>query len=430
MDEAIATAGGFFPQSRVTARRYLNIRLSSVGVACLYAFLLLENCFESILPVLGYSDEALLFGIAFVALLKLWKSKGVPLTMRAFVTAASLILAVCIGLIGSSVSGYQENQIAVLKDVLAFLKFPISLICMLYLIQGWQGDEALDLCTGISKLFIVVCFAFGVVNTLHPIDVLSHDVRQGIASFKFFFSHPTFLVVSLVLAFSMVSRKSSRPDAIKVMCLAALFLTMRDKAFGFIGLTLMLWLFGIQERRRLIPYLVIAAVVVLLIAWPKIELYLSYSSSPREAMYMGAFQLAGSFFPIGSGFGTFASSLSGEYYSGAYYALGISAMQGLSPESYTSMGDNGIAYYIGQFGFLGATIFVLTIFCLCKEMMLRAQPKSSERFALIVLLGYLSIALTVESTLTNQSGLALAVVLGLVSSGAGSLKSHATQWAE
>lgn len=417
MAEATSMAAGVFPLKRNIARRYLNVKLSSYGIALLYAFLLLENCFEGFLPLLGYFDEAIFFGIVFVALLKLWKNKSVSFALRTFVTAAFLLLMVCIGFIGSSVSGYQENLIAVMKDVLAFLKFPISLMCMLHLTQSWDGNETLNLCTGISKLFIVICFAFGLVNTLYPSDVLSHDVRQGITSFKFFFSHPTSLVFSLVLAFSMMSSKNSRPDAIKVMCLIVLFLTMRDKAFGFIGLVLMLWLFGIQKRRRLIPYLVIAAFVVLLIAWPKIELYLSYSNSPREAMYMGAFQLAGSFFPIGSGFGTFASSLSGEYYSGAYYALGISAMQGLSPEFHNDIGDNGIAYYVGQFGFLGTVLFALVMFLLCEEMLRRVRPKSMERFAIIVLLGYLAIALTVEATLTNSSGLSLAIVLGMIASG-------------
>lgn len=372
------------------------------------------------MPLFGYHDEFLFAATALLAVLKFWKSRSTA--DRGMLAVVALLLAVVvIGLVGSFLSGYQHSTEAVIKDVLAFVKFPITLVAALYLTSDWDGDEALGICTIISKIFIVVCFAFSIINTAAPTEAMSHDVRQGIASFKFVFSHPTFLVLSLVLSFAMVSQENSRIDVFKMMCLVALALTMRDKAFGFIGLVAALWFFRVQRKKRILPYLVIAAVVVLIVAWPKIELYLSYSNSPREAMYAGALQLANTFFPFGSGFGTFASSLSGEYYSLAYIALGISSMQGLTPESYTSAGDNGIAYYIGQFGVLGMALIVVIGVLLCRELLTRACPGTSERFAIVSLLGYLGIALTVEATLTNASGVSAAITLALISPTIGQL---------
>ena len=77
MAEAMPTAAEALPANKNVASRYLDIKLSSIGVAFLYAFLLLENCFEVFLPALGYSDEVLFFCIVLFSLLKLWKIKGV-----------------------------------------------------------------------------------------------------------------------------------------------------------------------------------------------------------------------------------------------------------------------------------------------------------------------------------------------------------------
>ena len=415
MVETIARPVGRTAPSGIDARSIFNAKLSSIGIAMLFLFLLFENPLEGYMPLLGYHDEFLFAVTALLAVLKLAKSRTTP-NSRALVTMILLLAVLSVGLLGSFFSGYQQSTEAVLKDVLAFVKFPITLTAVLYLTADRDNEEALGMCTVLSKAFIVICFIFSVINTVAPTEVMSHDVRQGIASFKFLFSHPTFLVLSLVLAFAMVSRESSRIDTIKVMCLIALALTMRDKAFGFIGLVVALWLFKVQGKKRILPYLAIAAVVVLVVAMPKIELYNSYSNSPREAMYTGAFQLASSFFPFGSGFGTFASSLSGEYYSGAYLALGLSTMQGLTPESHAAAGDSGIAYYIGQFGVLGLVLTIAIGVLLCRELFERACSGTSERFAVISLLGYLAIALTVEATLTNASGVSAAIALALISS--------------
>lgn len=403
-----------------TSKNILNIKLSSLGIAALFAFLLLENPLETLFPVFGYYDEILFAAISFLAAMKALRCNRH--SSQAMLPIVILLLAVaCIGVAGAILSGYQHNYEAVLKDILAFVKFPVTLVSSLYLSDGWDSEEALGMCSFVSKVFIVVCFTFCLVNLVSPIETMSHDVRQGIVSFKFLFSHPTFLVLSLVLSFSVVLQEDARIDVIKVMCLITLAFTMRDKAFGFIGLVVTLWLFRIQGKKRLFPYLALAAVAVLVVAWPKIEQYLSWASSPREAMYLGAFQFALAFFPFGSGFGTFASALSGEYYSSAYFILGISDMEGLRPSAFEAAGDNGIAYYIGQFGVLGAMLCVAIAVLLCRDMFQRVDRGSAARLSLITILGYLAIALTVESTLTNASGVSLAVVLALIASKSTSL---------
>lgn len=399
----------------VGTKRLLDVKLSSIGVAALFLFMLFENPLEGLIPALGYSDELLFAATALLAAARL--AKGHSESGRGALAVMILLLAVLVvGFTGLFFSGYQQSVEAVLKDVLAFVKFPVTLISALCLTANWDSREALGMCATLSKVFIIVCFVFCIVNVVTPMEAMSHDVRLGIASFKFVFSHPTFLVLSLVLAFAMVAQEDDRLDPYKVMCLVALALTMRDKAFGFIGLVIALCVFRIQKKNRLIPYLMLSALVVLVVAWPKIQLYLSWSSSPREAMYIGAFQFAFRFFPFGSGFGTFASSLSGEYYSDAYYALGISGMEGLRPASFEAAGDNGIAYYIGQFGVLGFILCVAIGWLLCRNMLQRVNQNPAARFSLIALLGYLAIALTVESTLVNASGVFSAIVLALISS--------------
>lgn len=399
-----------------TLRAVLNVPLSAVLGALFFLLLLIEDPIEPYVPGLNYLDE-LIFIVSTIAAVVLAGNRRIVFSSKQSRIVVLAVLMLLIGLVGNVIYSYQQNIIAIVSEAVAFLKAPITLVAILFIMKERRTDDLLSCCNFVAKLFVVVCFLFCCLNLVSPSSTFGYDVRNGITSFRFLYSHPTFLVFALVMCFVVLDAKNKRIDVFKVLCLFVLSMTMRDKAFGFIAFVLASWFFGISKKKSLLFYVVGIGAIVLYAVWPKITLYMSYSSSPREALYTTAFQMALDCFPFGGGLASFASPLSGEYYSAAYGVYGLSSMIGLNPYDYVDMGDAGFSYYLGQFGFIGFASFVAILFLIYKTVVKNLPAGSSRRDAALALLAYVLIALTVENVLTNAAGASIAVLFGFVSGG-------------
>ena len=407
----------------------LDLSLSSVLGALLFFFLLIENPIEPYAPGLNYLDE-LIFVVSVVSAIVLAGRRRIDFASSLSKIVVIAVVMLLIGLAGNVVNPFQHSIAAIISELVAFLKAPLTMVALLVVMKGRQTDELLSCCGAIAKAFILVCFLFCCLNLIAPSAAIGYDVRNGITSFKFIYSHPTFLVLALVMCFVVLEANGKRIDAFKVMCLFVLVMTMRDKAIGFMAFVLASWALGISKKKTLLVYAVGIGAIVLYVVWPKIALYMSYSSSPREALYTAAFQMAVDCFPIGGGLASIASSLSGEYYSSAYVAYGLSGMVGLSPYDYIDMGDAGFSYYLGQFGFVGFALFI-AILVLMYKVVVKALPiGSARRSATLALLAYVLIALTVENVLTNASGASIAVLFAFVAGGFSARDTDASSFGE
>jgi len=64
------------------------------------------------------------------------------------------------------------------------------------------------------------------------------------------------------------------------------------------------------------------------------------------------------FFPLGSGYGSFAEDASRKYYSPVYDMYGISGVYGLSRDYDAFVADTFFPVIIGQFGLIGIVLFI------------------------------------------------------------------------
>lgn len=397
-------------------RSLIDISLLSFGYAFVFIFLLFENPLETLIPSLTYFDEFLFFFLICTALLKMKFDPTIVASeeLRIVLACALIILT---GLIGNWISGYQTSMIVIVKDITAFLKFPLSVIAMLQLIRNVDTRDIIYMCSIVGSIFIVVSFFIGIANTISPIDAMTHDFRNGIWSFKFIYSHPTFLVYALVMCLVMNSARNKKINIIKLMCIITMVLTMRDKALGFVGFYIAMHILKIGKRRRILFKLLVAGAIVLVIVFPKVTTYMSYSNSPRQALYSASLAIASDFFPFGSGFSTIACSLSsGEHYSKAYLIYGMSDMKGLDPVYPTAVGDAGLAYYLGEFGIIGITLMVIMMIYIYRVLVKRLSLGSARRDAILLLFGYILVALAVEAVLTNATGVMSAIVFSYIAS--------------
>lgn len=397
-------------------RSLLDVSLSSFGYTFVFIFLLFENPLETLIPSLTYFDEFLFFFLVCAALLKMRFDPVIAASEEFKIVLCALGIVVT-GLIGNWISGYQTSMSVIAKDVFVFLKFPLTLIAMIQLMRDVNTRDTAHLCSIVSSIFIIVSFFTGIANIISPIDTMAHDFRNGIWSFKFIYSHPTFLVYALTISFVMISVQSKKFSIIKLMCIITMVLTMRDKALAFVGFFIAMRVLKIGKRRRILFKLLLAGVVALAIVLPKVVTYMSYSNSPRQALYSASLAIASDFFPFGSGFSTIACSLSsGEHYSKAYLIYGMSDMKGLDPVYPTAVGDAGLAYYLGEFGIIGITLMVIMMIYIYRVLVKRLSLGSARRDAILLLFGYILVALAVEAVLTNATGVMSAIVFSYIAS--------------
>ena len=393
-----------------------NVNKKSVKeILCIffYIFALFQDPIEAIVPSIQLFDEIVFAVVSFCATCLILK-RNFKIKRHYMYIIFLCFGIVLIGLCGNCLTGYQSDYLAILKDIIAFLKFPLGFISFMYFLHDVRRNSIFKTCSTISKIFIVTCFLFGVLSIVFPNEILSHDFRHGIWSYRFVYSHPTFLVVCLVLCFASIVAVNQKFDIYKLLCLITLVLTMRDKAFAFVALVLLVYFVKMENKKRLFPYIILSLVVIGVVAFPKISEYMMSASSPREALYANGFKMANMHFPFGGGLASWASSLSGEYYSSAYSFFGIDIMDGLRPDAFYDMGDAGYAYYIGEYGWVGLIGFLLVLYLIFTCVYRYSLPDSGIRISIICVFGYLISALTVEAVLTNASGIELAFVLVLL----------------
>lgn len=125
----------------------------------------------------------------------------------------------------------------------------------------------------------------------------------------------------------------------------------------------------------------------------------SADTSARSLLAAGSAELAAREFPLGVGFGRFASPTAAQYYSPYYTELGFENRFGLSPHQSAYLTDTAWPAILGESGWLGASAFagaLLVILIKTSRVMKQRLPDRTHLLALSTLL--LVLASVVESS--------------------------------
>ena len=165
-----------------------------------------------------------------------------------------------------------------------------------------------------------------------------------------------------------------------------------------------------------IRHFIAMAPIVIYIAWEQIYFYFfsnTKSNTARGVLTFTSFKIMKDCFPIGMGFGTFASSASGDYYSQVYFDYGISDVWGLKPEWPGFVSDTFWPMIIGQTGFLGLLVYVYIIFVLFREIQQLFVLNKKVYLSALSVMVYLLVSSVAESAFVNPLAVPLAWVLGI-----------------
>lgn len=396
----------------------------------LFTLLLLENIFEEVVPFLNYLDEVVALASILLILRFVITKKRINVDLLRIIN--TVFILILIGLLSNLIFRVQKNEIAILKDVIAISKFFAVYICGEIYYPNGISKKKNRYVEIISETFITVVFTFGVINLFHPIG-MDAGIRYGIRTYQFLYTHSTFLVGSLVVAVSVLIKKNKNNKLFIVAGLISIVFTLRLKGFFYIAILIAISLvfknrqssknieiqskktFSKKTKRRILLLTTLSIFAAYFIGRNKIkDYYLWGLNAARSALYIVGLKIMFEYFPLGTGFGTFASSISGEYYSPLYSKYGIANTSGLQlSEGYPYIADTYWPYIFGQFGIFGLLVYIRALYLVLKRVVRDMRSDQSCMIATLSMFAYIISACFVESNLTNASIVLVALMLSV-----------------
>lgn len=382
----------------------------------LFYFMIFQNVLENYFNIFGILDEAMSAAIVIIAIINILSSR------RKYVICknnkkilVSVLALIIIGIIGNLKTDYQ-TMIPALKDAVCVLKGIITYVFIPLCLSNLNLDEYLTTINNHLKFITGLVFLTVVANLLFDIFPY-YEIRFGIKSQQIFFTHPTYLAsfsVIIIILLSVNLREHEENKKYIILMLLVLASTLRFKSIAFIPIYMYLYYIVFKKQRKL--QLLDVGILCVLGGVFAISQVMEYFNNPdwaRNVLTMNSLNIAKDNFPIGTGFGTYASWASGESYSNIYYDYNISTTWGISPDFYEFIADTFWPMIIGQFGVLGLGIYIYILLRIYKNII--NNDNLDYYFGQILALLYLIILSIAEASFSGPIVvvyMALIAVLG------------------
>lgn len=394
-----------------------------------YIFILFINVFSNAFPVLTYADELTAALLVFIAVYKIIRNPAVILKLNRQELTLPLAFAafMLVGVCGTLIYGVQPSTVAIVKDIISISKMFMAFICCPIVFEYTDRRSILKRLVTVSKGVSWAIAVGAVVTVLSKYGNLDNgELRHGVRVFQFFFPHPTMLVLSLVVICCVFIADSMRKNWFYIsICVLSMIATMRDKVFlSVIAVACAFAVYFVYQRfgKKSIKYMIGVAAVgsaaAIAVSGKKIMEYIEYGmNAARPAMYAVGLDVAVDYFPFGSGFASFGSWLSGEYYSPLYSQYGISSVYGISPDNYTYIADVYWPQIYAQYSFIGLIIYGFMLYLIGRSLFERYRENRNALFALLTIGLYMLVSSVVEAVFTNDSAMIFAILTSLLIGG-------------
>ena len=196
--------------------------------------------------------------------------------------------------------------------------------------------------------------------------------------------------------------------------------TLRSKSFVYVmvlAATFILSKDCIVKRmntKRIIISILVLLSIGLIISFKSIKFYFLDTRAARSILVQTSVKIANDNFPYGSGFASFGTVTSGQYYSDIYTKYNIDHLYGISKDGPSFIGDGGLATVLGQFGYLGFILFLVSIITLIYYLLISVKKNVNSVFAIILLFTYILISSTNEIAFNNSYTIVYALAMSMI----------------
>lgn len=395
--------------------KYKKPKLIDISLM-LILFLFVFNGFftKYISGVFSYIEDIAMIVMILIFMIQIIRKRGkIYLEKYEKVILVSYVLIYILGIIGNIVSEFQESKFAILVDILSWTKFFIAYIGLVNIIKKDTADKYYLYLVSFAKLIIVIGLVLELLNLTTNIELADKlYARFGIGAFSLF-SHPAF--TSSIFA-GLTSILLVEPKKNKVWIFFGLILTaatLRAKSIAFVCLIIYSLIFLRNNKNVLLKVLILGMLVVI-VGWSQIQSYFLDPTASRARVLNTSIEIANDYFPTGSGFATFGTMISGQYYSKAYDEYGLNDRWGFREDAYSFVADGGWATIIGEFGYIGTILFIVILICLILSIKERTYETKVQVLPYISLIGYLLISSTNEAAFNSNYALLYAIILAVI----------------
>ncbi|MBC1359559.1 hypothetical protein [Listeria booriae] len=335
---------------------------------------LFSSMLETINPLLGYVDEAivLVFIVAtFVKLLFLEK-REVKMLDGWLIAGLILCSAFCIiAFIPNAMVGPYNTFWMQLYTFFGMIKFLLLFYCGRILIRDISLVRSIPLVKKIAWIFTWCCLATYAINLVVPL-MQPFDTRFGIVTFSYGFGHPApfsmvVILFTVMMVFFAFLQKTRMPYVYMLLNLFLVVTAGRSTAVGIYICFFLLLLILPHIRRLPVILFLVLGVFLVWFSWERIvNQFGSENTEARGVLLRTSVLIAKEHSPFGAGLGMFGSHASRLNYSPLYNEYHLSHVWGLSEFNPTFITDSYWAMIIGETGFLGAFLLVcLFLVTLC-----------------------------------------------------------------
>ena len=386
-----------------------------IKLISLFYFMIFQNVLENYFNVFGILDEAMSAVIVIIAIINILSSrKKYVICKNNKKILVSVLALIIIGVIGNLKTDYQ-TIIPALKDAVCVFKGIITYVFIPLCLSNLKLDEYLTIINNHLKIITGLVFLTVVGNLLFDIFPY-YEIRFGIKSQQIFFTHPTYLAsfsVIIIILLSVNLREHKENKKYIILMLLVLASTLRFKSIAFIPIYMYLYhIVFIRQRKLQLLDIGILCVLGGALAISQVMEYFNNPDWARNVLTMNSLNIAKDNFPIGTGFGTYASWVSGESYSNIYYDYNISTTWGISPDFYEFIADTFWPMIIGQFGVLGLGIYIYILLRIYKNIM--NNDNLDYYFGQILTLLYLIILSMAEASFSGQIVVVYMALIGVL----------------
>ena len=341
------------------------------GYVLLTILFLFQPVIERYFALFKYFDETIVLIFFLRYLFSIIVKKG-HINFFARIIGLGLIILIVIGLIGNYRSSVHQPLIAIIQDIFSNCKIFLFFMSMQIVhFSDYQKVKYKEEMNVIIRLLFMIVFVCAIISLVIDIGMTDYTegTRYGIKAFQFIFNNPAglntyfylfMIIYSITLYKNGVIRKYS--TVYTIMGVIGWVLTLRSRAIAFAFIYLCIYGYvvyykRVEKIRFTLGKVVLAAVGSGILCWDAIEKYfiLNDRVSRYQLLYWSG-EIAKRYFPIGTGFGTFGTEASRNYYSPIYYHFHMSNVYGLSPNNPLFILDQYWFGILGQFGFIGLVL--------------------------------------------------------------------------
>lgn len=391
------------------------MNLKGILLIFLFYIIIFQDALQTYIPFFSIFDEIFSIVLIALAICKLWKNQF-KIEKHLFKILIVLVCIVLIGLLSNMLFSYQGYKYIFL-DIISNIRIWLIYVSAYILLNKASRDMLVRILPKHIKFISILLFILSIINIFLPIFPY-YDVRNGIATQMLFFHHPTYLsAMCIALIIILVGLRIDQRNRYILLLTFVVIMTGRVKSIGFLLAWYTYIYFFTKGKKIKIRYIIIIILLLMTVGYKRAldQLFLN-PLYPRSVLNKYSIYIANDHFPLGSGFATYASFMSGQSPSPIYEIYQINNVYGLSKaDNYAAVNDAFWPMIIGQFGYIA---LILYIYLLC--LLIFHIYKNNREYKRLFLpltgsLGYLLISSISESSFVNYYSVVFMLIMAFYS---------------